>query len=204
MKCGHDSTPMTDARRLNTLECTPRPAHTACGSSKREIGWCCNPLMLRRLEVGSSGWTPMRPVVVKAPGFSQCSGTPPSGPRNNPQERGHAAANSTTSTIGTRRWFNRDHQALAASCCRSGMAPTLLLSVSVPCTEHQNLMGEAWERAPLLELGVTSVNPSSRRALAPARWSPTRDRSVVPSDLHRFQLRAVWDDTGLQIPPQRD
>jgi hypothetical protein len=64
------------------------------------------------------------------------------------------------------------------------MAPTLLLSVSVRCTEHQRLMGEAWERAPLLELGVTSVNPSSLRALAPAHWSPTRDRVV--SDLYGF------------------
>ena len=84
------------------------------------------------------------------------------------------------------------------------MAPTRLLSVSERCTEHQNLMGEAWERAPLLELGVTSVNPSSRRALAPARGSPTRDRSVVPSDLRRFQLCAVWNSPGLQIAPKGD
>lgn len=82
------------------------------------------------------------------------------------------------------------------------MAPTLLLSVSVRCTEHQRLMGEAWERAPLLELGVTSVNPSSRRALAPARWSPTRDRSVVPSDVDRFQLCPLWNRAGLQIAPE--
>jgi hypothetical protein len=84
------------------------------------------------------------------------------------------------------------------------MAPTRLLSVSVRCTEHQNLMGEAWERAPLLELGVTSVNPSSRRALAPARWSPTRDRSVVSSNLHRFQLCAVRNGPCFEIPPQGD
>jgi len=84
------------------------------------------------------------------------------------------------------------------------MAPTLLLSVSVRGTEHQRLLGEAWERAPLLELGVTSVNPSSRRALAPARGSPTRDRSVVPSDLRRFQLCAVWNSPGLQIAPKGD
>ena len=84
------------------------------------------------------------------------------------------------------------------------MAPTLLLSVSVRCTEHQRLIREAWQRAPLLELGVTSVNPSCRRALAPARWSPTRDRSVGPSALHRFQLRALWHSPGLQIAPQRD
>ncbi len=84
------------------------------------------------------------------------------------------------------------------------MAPTLLPSVSVRGTEHQSLIGEAWERAPLLELGVTSVNPSCRRALAPAPRSPTCDHSVVPSDLHRFQLGAVWHSAGLQIPPERD
>jgi hypothetical protein len=84
------------------------------------------------------------------------------------------------------------------------MAPTLLLSVSMPGTEHQNLMGEAWKRAPLLELGVTVVNPSSRRALAPARWSPTRDRSVVSSDLRRLQLRAVRNRSLFQIAPERD
>jgi hypothetical protein len=83
-------------------------------------------------------------------------------------------------------------------------APTLLLSVSMPCTEHQNLMGEAWKRAPLLELGVTVVNPSSRRALAPARWSPTCDPSVVPSTLQRFQLCSVWHHPGLQIAPERN
>src|SRR5712691_5864424 len=86
-------------------------------------------------------------------------------------------------------------------------APWLLCN-SYPCRceapSTRDLIREAWQRAPLLERGVTSVNPSSRRALAPARWSPSGDRSVVLSALHRFHLRAVWDDTGLQIPPQRD
>ena len=105
----------------------------------------------------------------------------------------------------TRRcWFNRDRQELAASCRGSGMAPTLLLSVSMRCTEHQRLIREAWQRALLLELGVTLVNPSCRRALAPARRSPTRDRSVGPSKLHRFQLCAVWNNPGLQIAPEGD
>ena len=63
-------------------------------------------------------------------------------------------------------------------------------------------MGEAWKRAPLLELGVTVVNPSSHRALAPARWSPTRDRSTVPSDLHRFQVGPLGNRPRLQIPPE--
>jgi hypothetical protein len=84
------------------------------------------------------------------------------------------------------------------------MAPTLLLSVSMPGTEHQNLMGEAWKRAPLLELGVTVVNPSRRRALAPARGSATRDRAVVPSDLQRLQLRPLGYDPGLHIAPERN
>ena len=84
------------------------------------------------------------------------------------------------------------------------MAPTLLLSVSVRGTEHQKPIREAWKRAPLLELGITSVNPSCRRALAPARGSPPRDRSVVPSALHRFQLGAVWNSPSLQIAPERD
>ena len=146
----------------------------------------------------------MRPVVVKSPGFSQCWAHLHLSPQQTSRAGRRGRKFSDASTIKTRRWFNRDPRELAASSRRSTGAPTLLLSVSVRCTEHQRLIREAWSRAPLLELGVTSVNPSRRRALAPARGSPTRDRSVVPSPLDRFQLGAIWNRSGFQIAPEGD
>jgi hypothetical protein len=84
------------------------------------------------------------------------------------------------------------------------MAPTLLLSVSVRCTEHQNLIGEAWERAPLLERGVHRSEPVQSSGARTSSWVALGRPQRRLSALHRFQLRALWDDTGLQIPPQRD
>ena len=82
------------------------------------------------------------------------------------------------------------------------MAPTLLLSVAMRGTAHQRLMHEAWTRAPLLELGVTSVNPSSQPGARPARGSPIGDRRVVLSALQRFQLGPDRDRPGLQVAPE--
>ena len=45
---------------------------------------------------------------------------------------------------------------LAASFSQEHVAPTRLLSVSALCTEHQNLMGEAWSERPF----SNSVSPS--------------------------------------------
>jgi hypothetical protein len=94
----------------------------------------------------SSGWTPMRPVVVKSPVFlltqRQTSIEPPSSPPA--QQR------------GPRRWRawtpnSQSHDAAGYSnydgrlrlLIVGAMAPTRLLSVPVRGTEHQNLMGEA-------------------------------------------------------------
>src|SRR5712692_5442971 len=89
-------------------------------------------------KVGGVDGTPMRPVVAKPPGFLSVLGrtstrTAEQTPRVGP--RGSTFSDDVTDR-GT-PLVNRDHQELAASCRRSGMAPTLLLSVSVRCTEHQ-------------------------------------------------------------------
>jgi hypothetical protein len=80
--------------------------------------WGCVPKEGRPLGLEGQLDTPLH---ISPPDFSECSGTPPSGPR-----AGRAAANSpTTETIrDTAAWSNRDHQEPAASLRRSGMAPT--------------------------------------------------------------------------------
>ena len=50
----------------------------------------------------------------------------------------------------------------------------LLLSVSVRGTEHQNLIGEAWERAPLLELGVHLSEPVQSSGARTSSWVALR------------------------------
>ena len=136
-------------------------------------------------DVGGVDGTPMRPVVVKPRVFSVFEAHFRRGRRADPPAPRAGSAQAAGASKNVKRSGHAagvpgDPQELAASSRRSAVAPTLLLSVSMRCTEHQKLMREAWERAPLLELGLTSVNPSCRRALAPARWPPPRDRSVVP------------------------
>jgi hypothetical protein len=147
---------------------------------------------------GAPGRTPMRPTVVKPSGFLSSRAhlhldrerdSKGGAPRWRILRRRQRSGRAAGSTATIKSWRLR--------IAGAAWLPRLLLSVSVRGTEHQRLMGEAWERAPLLELGVTSVNPSCRRALAPAHRSLTRDRRVVPSDLHRFQLGAVWNSAGL-------
>src|SRR5262249_16132656 len=159
-------------------------------------------------RIGSSGWTPMRLVAVKSPVRSVSENKPPSSrraasrPTTGPRRRRASDAEiQSRNAAGHRRQHERE---LAAPFSQEPLAPARLLSVSALCTEHQNRRGDAWPRAPLLELGVTVVNPSSRRALAPAHWSPTCDRGVVPAGLQRFQLCPVWNDPRLQIAPERD
>jgi hypothetical protein len=59
---------------------------------------------------------------------------------------------------------------------------------------HQRLLREAWKRAPLLHYG-SQVNPVRRDGRSHQLVGPTL--SVVPLDLHRFQLRPLRDDAGL-------
>jgi hypothetical protein len=66
---------------------------------------------------------------------------------------------------------------------------------------HQRLIREAWKRAPLLHYG-SQVNPV--RLDGPRTSSLGRRSGVVPSDRHRFQLRAIRDHASLQIAPERD
>src|SRR5712692_7203038 len=64
-------------------------------------------------------------------------------------------------------------------CDGTDQVPSMLLSVSVRGTEHQNLMGEAWERAPLLELGVHIREPVQSSGARTSSWVALGDRSVV-------------------------
>ena len=150
---------------------------------------------------GAPGRTPMRPVVVKSPGFLQHVSTPLSSRRAAPAKSGalrrQRARDAENHPIRRARWSPCVHTIESWRLRFAGaLAPALLLSVAVPRTAHQRLMREAWTRAPLLELGVTSVNPSSQPGARPARGSPTGDRRVVLSALQRFQLRPDRDRPG--------
>jgi len=128
---------------------------------------------------------------------------PPSSPSQERALRRQRARDAENHPIRRARWSPCVHTIESWRLRFAGaLAPALLLSVAVPRTAHQRLMREAWTRAPLLELGVTSVNPSSQPGARPARGSPTGDRRVVLSALQRFQLRPDRDRPGLYVAPE--
>jgi hypothetical protein len=158
---------------------------------------------------GSLGWTPMRPAVVKSLSFLSSRSRPPSRPPSRPSlksgvradGRGAGADNYLPAPAApddpTVSWR------LPAR--RSGMAPTLLLSVSVRCTEHQRLIGEAWERAPLLELGVTRctrpvVGRSHQLVVACARPPPRAVSPPAVSAAHRREPARSRDNARGRLP----
>jgi hypothetical protein len=82
---------------------------------------------------------------------------------------------------------------------RSRWLPRHFYPCRWPCPGHQRLIREAWERAPLLHCG-SQVNPVRFAGRSHQLIGPT---TGVPSDLDRFQLRAIRDHACFQRPPER-
>ena len=170
----------------------------------------------------------MRPVVVKSPGFLQHVSKPLSSRRAAPPKSGglrrRRARDAENHPTRRARWSPCVHTIMSWRLRLAGaMAPTLLLSVAVRSTAHQRLMHEAWMRAPLLEHGVTWVNPSSigrsssswiayrrplRRPLSPPavsvapRLGPSRSlRSARGQLINNLRASATMPIRRRRLPP---